>query len=402
MAKIIQKPKPQAVSLKKSVSFVEKIENLESFGDFLDLQLLITEKIKEDLEHKNEIIKLIMDDIIEAIEVKFRRDDEKEVPFVLELIDIVFNFLENTGKEKAVIIDKFQRYRTKDHPEHMRKVAIHVLSKYSPGSILSHLVDIAKDQTEVCTIRNEALQCILKIEPESGSLSLLLDILKRAEEKYIVQVMNILEKHHHCFDKKETQRTLEDIASGMDSNTAHQCRAIELLGLFGNLDTLERVCVLSKNNKNCYESVQKMLYFILQKPIDILAIRPENFENLIKSLLIKLGYSDVYVTRCTHDDGVDVIAYRESQGISSKKYKIIVQCKRYSTKKVDVDVVEKLVEDIKRHEAKEGQLIVTSTFSARAKSFAQNHRYIDLIDGNELQRQLNNAFGENSYCIFWP
>ncbi|MBV5310953.1 restriction endonuclease [Chromatium okenii] len=91
----------------------------------------------------------------------------------------------------------------------------------------------------------------------------------------------------------------------------------------------------------------------------IFGIRSENFEHL-KELLIKIGYQNVEVTRAVQDDGVDVIAYKEGSGISNKIYKVIVQCKRYAKNPVDIDVAERLLEDMKRHQAKE---------------FAQNHQY---------------------------
>jgi restriction system protein len=131
----------------------------------------------------------------------------------------------------------------------------------------------------------------------------------------------------------------------------------------------------------------------------ILGIRSENFEHLIKELLVNIGYQNVEVTRAVRDDRVDVIAYKEGSGISNKIYKVIVQCKRYAKKPVDIDVAERLLEDMKRHQAKEGLLITTSTFSVRAKEFAQNHQYVSLIDREELQAHLDKAFGDNSYCI---
>jgi len=146
-------------------------------------------------------------------------------------------------------------------------------------------------------------------------------------------------------------------------------------------------------------SVQKMVQHIISKPRNILYLRPENFEHLIKEWLVKIGHEQVKVTPLSNDGGVDVIAYKQGQGVIGKTIKVIVQCKRYAGNPINLPMLEEFIIAYQKEEANEGLLITTSTFANDTKRLAKTHGFIELIDRNELQVQLDKAFGKDCYCI---
>lgn len=371
-------------------TFFEKVKHLQGIGDLFDLRNMIEGKVKDD---GVDGIIVIVDKVVEAI-----AEVPHDIPLITELLNIVFEYAKLNDEIMDRVLSKFSKYTITRDQEQIRNVALNILSEYRPKQIAPQLINIARDQTESQSIRKKALHHLRKADPENAHLSLLLEIFERHEKEYMELVMDVLERHYRYANFKETQSRLQEISRHQEISIPIRCRAIELLGIFGDIDIIERMCLLSENDPKIHEALQKMLLSLITKPINILGIGSENFEYLINQWLIRINYSEVSVTRNVRDDGVDVVAYRQG-GVSNKRYKVIVQCKRYATSPVDIDVVEKLVESVKNQQAKEGILVTTSTFSQRAKEFAKNHQYLELIDRNELQQQLNMAFGENHYCI---
>src|SRR4030042_7170880 len=126
----------------------------------------------------------------------------------------------------------------------------------------------------------------------------------------------------------------------------------------------------------------------------IQSLDPIEFENLVKALLIKMGFNAT-TTKASGDGGIDIIAINE-QPIIGGKY--VIQCKRYTTgNNIGEPVIRELYGVMHAENANKGILISTSDFSKQAITFAQD-KAIELINGNSLMTLFNKYF-EESYDI---
>jgi len=374
---------------KNGYNYFEKIRNIKSFGDLFNLQLAADSEFKS---NGIETALTITDQMIEAV-----KSSSDNIPFIKDVFKMIFDRIRSESEIENKILDKLDRYVRSEEHKYLRAIALDILSEYRFDVIAPEFVRIACDEKEKDEIRVCCLQYLLRGKSEKINFSLLLEILKQKDEKIALSAMNVLACYKDQAPFKETQAVLEQIFRSSPNN-ALRCRAVELLGIFGELDTVERICMLPLADSKLQESVHKMLQHIISKPRNILYIRPESFEYLMGDCLTRLGYEQVEVTRAVKDDGVDVIAYKDG-GIKNQKYKIIVQCKRYAKDSIGTEVLEQLIEKLQKHSAKEGQLITTSCFSKETKKLAENHRYIELLDRDDLQKMLDKVYGKNLYCI---
>ncbi len=374
---------------KNGNDYLEKIKNIKNFGDIFNLQM----DIDKEFESKgNEAALTIIDQITEAIKTSPNR-----IPLIKDVFKIIFDPLGSDSRIKNNILDKLDKYVLNEKYVHLRSIALDILSEHRFDLTAPTLAVIAGSEKEEPEIRICCLQYLLRGRSEKISFFLLLEILKQKHEKIVLSAMNVLEHYKDQVPFKETQTALEQIFR-LSANNALRCRAVELLGIFGELDTVERVCMLPLKEPEIQISVHKMLQHIISKPRNILYLRPESFEYLIGDCMTKLGYEQVEVTRAVKDDGVDVIAYK-SGGVKNEKYRVIIQCKRYAQDNIGIEVLEQLIEKLQKHSAKEGQLITTSYFSKETKKLAENHRYIELVDRDDLQKILDEKYGKDFYCI---
>jgi len=109
----------------------------------------------------------------------------------------------------------------------------------------------------------------------------------------------------------------------------------------------------------------------------------DEFEELIKQLLVKMGFEKVERVGGPHDYGADVIAIKRDEFGTPVKY--VVQCKRYSPdRSVGVADVQRLAGTLKTYGADRAVLITTSKFT-RSAIRAASEMGIKLIDGQELE-----------------
>ena len=112
-------------------------------------------------------------------------------------------------------------------------------------------------------------------------------------------------------------------------------------------------------------------------------LTPTQFEQLIKELLIEMGYEDVVVTQPTNDKGVDVTAVSQ-QGITTVKE--VIQAKRFVKINVTREVLDKLRGSLHRFDAFQGTIITLSDFAKGAKdaAYEKGAAPITLINGEKL------------------
>ena len=117
--------------------------------------------------------------------------------------------------------------------------------------------------------------------------------------------------------------------------------------------------------------------------IDLDNINPLVFEDLIKSLLNKMGLI-AETTKASYDGGIDVVAVSQNP-ITGGRF--VVQCKRYN-KVIPVDVIRDLYGAMTHERASKGILITTADFSTECIKFAQG-KPIELINRRLLIQLLN-------------
>jgi len=114
----------------------------------------------------------------------------------------------------------------------------------------------------------------------------------------------------------------------------------------------------------------------------LLDMDPCQFENLIRCLLVEMGYQDVETTSPANDKGVDVVGDIEV-GITAVRE--VVQVKRHRHN-IQRPVLDALHGSLHRFGAVQGTIITTSGFSkgTRDAAFERGAPPITLIDGGNL------------------
>lgn len=115
---------------------------------------------------------------------------------------------------------------------------------------------------------------------------------------------------------------------------------------------------------------------------ELKSLTPSKFERAMATLLEDLGYRKVRVSGGAGDLSRD-IACKDLEGHS-----VMVQCKRYTSRKVSSPEMQKFVGMmIAEYKANKGIYITTSSFTEPAKKLARKHN-IGLWDGGKLANLL--------------
>jgi len=118
-------------------------------------------------------------------------------------------------------------------------------------------------------------------------------------------------------------------------------------------------------------------------PEEMRFLPPREFEKLIAELLNRQGYS-VRLTPATRDGGYDIHA---SIRLTVGEIIALVECKRYgASRKVSIDVVQRLYGILDDEGATTGIVATTSAFSKPAQDFQKRHSHrLTLVDFQELK-----------------
>lgn len=258
----------------------------------------------------------------------------------------------------------------------------------------------AKSQ-ETMELRLCALKAAGNLKPTRTLGQRLLGLLGSTELDIVTECLRILSAYAGVLPADEAVHLLE-ILLGPSVGLAVRCRAIELLGKLGEIDSLERVMLLPLTHAQEHAAVQSMVHHLMHKPRSVVRLAPKNFEHLICRLLQKMKYDDVGVERkASWDDGVDVTAwYQEDRMKGRERLKMLGQCKRYQkTNLVGPDTIDRMVEALQSKEAGRGVIITTSGFHPAATQRARMHRSIEIIDGTQLQVLLDQHFSASLYRV---
>ncbi len=113
----------------------------------------------------------------------------------------------------------------------------------------------------------------------------------------------------------------------------------------------------------------------------LMALKPEEFEELISRLFREIGFREVSRTRLSGDGGIDVRGTMVTGGVI--RTELAIQAKRWK-RNVQAPIVQQVRGSLGAHE--QGCIVTTSDFSAGAREEASkmDKAPIALIDGKEL------------------
>jgi len=122
---------------------------------------------------------------------------------------------------------------------------------------------------------------------------------------------------------------------------------------------------------------------------DLLALKPVEFEHLIRELFEAMGMKS-WVTQASRDEGVDGVAVNEDPIVGGL---CIIQAKRYS-KVVELEAVHALAGVMEDKNAAKGVLVTTSWVGKASRDFAaRNGSRIEIIEGRQLRYLLKEHLG---------
>lgn len=213
-------------------------------------------------------------------------------------------------------------------------------------------------------------------------------------------IFECLKAHAGRLPIAQTMRRLDPFLSHPDPTI--RIHALALLGEVGDLDAVERMCMMP-NTAEEIDRIQGAIGRILLRPTNLLSIRPEHFEIFIGHFLRKLGHYEVEVVGRSGDDGVDLKSCQRrenAKGPGDERW--AVQCKRWTSKRVGLEEVKGFVaaSRTERFNAKHALFITTSDFTREAQAYAEeNSSAIELMSGMELLVALDRHFGAGRYTI---
>jgi HJR/Mrr/RecB family endonuclease len=109
--------------------------------------------------------------------------------------------------------------------------------------------------------------------------------------------------------------------------------------------------------------IKRLLQDIYNDNNKILTLNSWEFEEMIAELLVTQGYK-VELTKRTKDNGYDIIALLNLHLHNPVKF--LVECKRYSKRKVGVEIIRSFKEVIDTEKANRGIIVTTSYFTKGA------------------------------------
>src|SRR6266566_2592850 len=123
---------------------------------------------------------------------------------------------------------------------------------------------------------------------------------------------------------------------------------------------------------------------------DLLALKPVEFEHLIRQLFETIGMKS-WVTQASRDEGVDGVAINEDPIVGGL---CVIQAKRYS-KIVGLEAVHALAGVMEDKHAAKGVLVTTSWVGKASRDFAARNGRIEIIEGRHLKSMLLEHLGKD-------
>lgn len=366
----------------------------------------LIEKYKHAREHGGDLV-----DLIEAQQALINRGGEIVAPLLSATahgnlpVEMARELLlqhiwpKIPPEKRKPLVPAIQHHAEQEHSVDSRILALELLAQgmdgYEHGGL--SLLPMARDPRVPVEVRCQAIRAIACSRLDGSGMGDVLALLKDPSALIALEALTVVEKQAQLVDPQKASDQLIELLTSLHGNLRR--RAIELLGVFGEVDVVERVCALpiSDERDKDIEAVQRMVGHVLRKPRSLLSIDPISFEHLVRRLLIAMGFADVRVTAPVRDDGIDVMATQEDsgQGFGKRHRSYIVQCKRHR-KPIPAQMIQEFIATLRASRAEQGLFITTSRFTAEALQARESHR-IELVDGAQLQALLDKHFRSGQY-----
>lgn len=301
--------------------------------------------------------------------------------------------------EKRHALSALRHHAVQGQQVSSRMVALEILTAHMEGALheAQSLLPMAIDPRCPSLVRAQTLRALARSQLDSISLRSLLDLVSDPSEEIALSALDAVERHGAAIvPTAAVERLLRLLLS---SKGVVRRRAIELLGTFGEVDLIERLCSLPVMEPADIDAIQRMVKRILTRPRSLLHISPHSFEHLISRMLAELQFVEVTVTGGVHDDGVDLTAVREesTDGLRKERRQYVIQCKRHRDN-IGPRMVEEFISALKQRPSTHGLFIATSHFTPEARAAVGAYR-LTLFDRDDLQKQLGLLFGEKQYYV---
>lgn len=299
--------------------------------------------------------------------------------------------------DKPHILAAAQRHAEQGQDVDSRVLALELVAEHIDHAVHGGhaMLLMAQDLRVPRQVRAQALRAIARVRLDTASLGSLVAMAADQDSEVALAALAALEMQA---EQVSAPRATE-VLSGLLHSKSDQVRrrAIELLGVFGEIDQVERLCALPLADPQDIEAVQRMVRRMLTKPRSLIHISSTSFEHLVMRLLVAMGFEDAKVTGRTHDGGIDVTAIREElEGALKKERRFyIVQCKRHRNP-IGPQMIDEFINALKGRPAAHGLFITTAVFTPDARRAIGAYR-LQLVDRDELQQHLDRHFGVNQY-----
>jgi len=139
--------------------------------------------------------------------------------------------------------------------------------------------------------------------------------------------------------------------------------------------------------------IKKIITDIYHDNSLIVKIQPREFEEIIAEMLYFQGFK-VELTKQTRDNGYDIIALKYLDG--HVPFKFLVECKRYTNKKVGVEVIRGFKEVMVTEKANRGLLVTTSYFTEGANKKQRETPYLlEFKDKDKVIEWVEDYWNQN-------
>jgi|GEM_PF-2131781 restriction system protein len=140
--------------------------------------------------------------------------------------------------------------------------------------------------------------------------------------------------------------------------------------------------IIEETNK-----VKRIITDIYNDNSVLLKVEPRTFEEVIAEILASQGFK-VELTKQTRDNGYDILAIKDIKHQSPLKY--LVECKRYTDRKVGVEIIRSFKDVINTEKANKGIIVTTSYFTSEARKKQKEIPYIlDFRDKDDLMQWIS-------------
>jgi len=141
--------------------------------------------------------------------------------------------------------------------------------------------------------------------------------------------------------------------------------------------------------------VERVLLQSIKENISLLQnFSPREFEVFIGALLANSGFYNIYLSRFVKDGGYDLYAVC-CEG--EEEYTVVVEVKHYSSKRVGIEIVDRLNGVRDRLRADGAVIFTTSSFTAAAvKEYQTSSSRVGLVDYSRLKEKVCSS--ENWTC----